>query len=270
MAAWSATCILIVLSTSNPIYKALVLVAALLAVGSAAGLRKMRPLVLGVTLMAAFATLLNFVSAHLGSSVLFSLPSEVPALGGPYTLEALVFGAVGGLTIAAVIVAASPFSLVLGSHDVIDSLPTVLSRTGAAIAASVNLVPVVAATFVQVSEAQRLRGWRPRGPRSWAEIVVPVVLTSVEASMQLAESMEARAYGTGPRTVAGSLHMRRGDWMVVGASSLAVAAFIAARVAGWAPDWYPYPTLSFPTVDPRPLLSCLLLFVPVTMWRSRG
>jgi len=203
VAAWSATCILIVLSTSNPIYKALVLVAALLAVGSAAGLRKMRP-------------------------------------------------------------------LVLGSHDVIDSLPTVLSRTGAAIAASVNLVPVVAATFVQVSEAQRLRGWRPRGPRSWAEIVVPVVLTSVEASMQLAESMEARAYGTGPRTVAGSLHMRRGDWMVVGASSLAVAAFIAARVAGWAPDWYPYPTLSFPTVDPRPLLSCLLLFVPVTMWRSRG
>jgi energy-coupling factor transport system permease protein len=252
------------------VYKGLVLVAALIAVGAAAGFRKMRPLLFGVVLVAAFATLLNFVSAHLGSSVLFSLPAEVPALGGPYTLEALAFGAVGGLTIAAVILAASPYSLLLASHDVIDALPAALSRTGAAIAASVNLVPAVAASFVQVSEAQRLRGWRPRGPRSWAEIVVPVVLTSVEGSIQLAESMEARGYGAGPRTVAGSVRMSPGDWAIVAASALAVLTFITARIAGWAVDWYAYPTLSLPVVDPRPVAACLLLLAPVTVWRSRG
>lgn len=270
VAAWSAACMFIVLSSSNPVYKGLVLAAALIAIGAAAGLRRMRPLLLGVSLIAIVATFLNFVSAHLGSTVLISLPAQVPILGGDYTLEALAFGAVGGLTIAAAILAASPFSLLLASHDVIDAMPAALSRTGAAVAASVNLVPVVAASFVQVSEAQRLRGWRPRGPRSWAEIVVPVVLTSVEGSIQLAESMEARGYGAGPRTLAGSVRMTRGDWMIVAASALAVASFVVARAAGWAADWYAYPSLSFPQVDPRPVVSCLLLFAPVMVWRSRG
>ena len=59
----------------------------------------MRGLLIGVLLIAAFAVLLNFVSAHLGSTVLFELPDQIPALGGPYTLEALAFGATGGLTI---------------------------------------------------------------------------------------------------------------------------------------------------------------------------
>src|SRR5260370_33899175 len=93
-----------------------------------------------------------------------------------------------------------------------DALPAALSRSGAAIAASLNLMPSVSASFVQVSEAQRLRGWRPRGPRSWAEVVVPVVLTSVEGSIQLAESMEAPGFGSDPRTALTSSPLRRPAW----------------------------------------------------------
>src|SRR5450759_5120637 len=200
VAAWSAACLFIVLFTTNPAYKALVLAAAIASLAAGAGLHRMRGLLTGVVLIAAFATLLNFISAHLGATVLFELPQEIPAIGGPYTLEALAAGLSGGLTVGAAIVAAAPFSLMLASHDVMNALPAALSRTGAAIAASLNLVPSVSASFVQVTEAQRLRGWRPRGPRSWAEVIVPVVLTSVEGSIQLAESMEARGFGSGPRT----------------------------------------------------------------------
>src|SRR5216684_2585648 len=198
VAAWSASCLFIVLSTTNPAYKVMVLAAALAAL--AAGLRRIRGLLVAVLLIAAFAMLLNFVSAHLGATVLFSLPAQIPALGGPYTLEALAFGASGGITIAAAILSAAPFSLLLDSHEVMDALPAPLSRSGVVIASSLNLVPAVATSFVQVTEAQRLRGWRPRGPRSWMEVVVPLVLTSVEGSIQLAESMEARGFGSGPRT----------------------------------------------------------------------
>src|SRR5712691_3791280 len=109
VAAWSACCLFIVLSTTNPVYKIMVLAAALTALG--AGLRHIRGLLVAVLLIAAFATLLNFVSAHLGATVLFALPDQIPALGGPYTLEALAFGASGGITIAAAILAAAPFSL---------------------------------------------------------------------------------------------------------------------------------------------------------------
>src|SRR5438105_4387464 len=131
----------IVLSTSNPAYKAIVLVAALTALVSAVGLRRMRRLLAGVGFIAVFDVLLNFVSAHLGRTVLFALPDGVPAIGGPYTLEALAFGVSGGMTIAA---------------------------------------------------------------------------------------------------------------------------------AGWAGDWFAYPSLTLPSLDVRPLAACLLLFAPVVTWRRRG
>jgi len=269
MAAWSASCLVIVLSTTNPVYKVMALAAALSALAAGAGLRRIRGLLIAVFLIAAFAMLLNFVSAHLGATVLFALPAQIPALGGPYTLEALVFGAVGGITIAAAILSAAPFSLLLDSHKVMDALPAPLSRTGVAIAASLNLVPAVATSFVQVSEAQRLRGWRPRGPRSWMEVVVPVVLTSVEGSIQLAESMEARGFGSGARTAMASDALVRSDWLLVAASGSAVAVFAVSRAAGWAADWFPYPTLTLPGIDPRPIAACLLLLAPVLVWRSR-
>ena len=252
VAAWSACCLFIVLSTTNPVYKVMVLAAALSALAAGAGLRRMRGVLVAVFLIAAFATLLNFVSAHLGATVLFSLPDQIPALGGPYTLEALVFGASGGITIAAAILAAAPFSLLLDSHEVMDALPAPLSRTGVAIASSLNLVPAIATSFVEVTEAQRLRGWRPRGPRSWMEVVVPLVLTSVEDSIQLAESMEARGFGSGARTTMASHALRRSDWLLVAASGLALAAFAISRAAGWAVDWFSYPTLTFPTIHPWP------------------
>jgi energy-coupling factor transport system permease protein len=270
VAAWSAACLFIVLFTTNPAYKALVLAAAIASLAAGAGLHRMRGLLTGVVLIAAFATLLNFVSAHLGATVLFTVPVAVPGLGGNYTLEALAAGLSGGLTVAAAIVAAAPFSLMLASHDVMDALPAALSRTGAAIAASLNLVPSVSTSFLQVSEAQRLRGWRPRGPRSWAEVVVPVVLTSVEGSIQLAESMEARGFGSGPRTAFRSSPLRRSDWLLVAASAAAVIVFIAASMAGWAPAWYPYPTLVPPALDVVSFGACLLLFAPVVAWRSRA
>jgi energy-coupling factor transport system permease protein len=270
VAGWSATCIFIVLSTTNPAYKAAVLAAALCALAAGVGLRRMRGLLTGVLLISVFAVTLNFVSAHLGTTVLFELPDQIPAVGGPYTLEALAFGATGGLTVAAALLAAAPFSLLLASYEVMDALPPAMSRTGAAIAASLNLVPAVASSFVQVTEAQRLRGWRPRGPRSWSEIVVPVVLTSVEGSIQLAESMEARGFGSGPRTAVRSARLNRSDWLLVAAAAAALAIFLLSEAAGWAAPWYAYPTLTLPSVSPVPLVACVLLLVPVIVWRSRS
>lgn len=270
VAAWAAACLFVVLSTTNPAYKVLLFGVVLAVLFATAGIGRLRRLLFGVAAIASFATLLNFVSAHLGSTVLFSLPSGLPAVGGPYTLEALVFGASGGLTIATAVLAASPLSLMLEPHEVVAALPRALSRTGTAVAASMNLVPAISRSFVQVGEAQRFRGWRPRGPRSWAEVVVPVVLTSVENSLLLAESMEARGFASGPRTSAEASPLGRGDWLVIAASCTAAASFGLARLAGWAADWQPYPALAMPGVDARAVLACLLLLVPVVAWRRRG
>src|ERR1700731_5437211 len=85
VAAWSAACLFIVLFTTNPAYKALVLAAAIASLSAGTGLHRMRGLLTGVVLIASVAAALNFASAHLGTTVLFSLPSAIPGIGGPYT-----------------------------------------------------------------------------------------------------------------------------------------------------------------------------------------
>lgn len=270
VAAWTAACGFIALFTTNPAYKLMVLAATFTTLAAAVGVKRMRRLLLGVAFVSCFDAVLNFISAHIGSTVLFALPQSVPALGGPYTLEALAFGVNGGLTIAAAIFAAAPFSLLLQAHDVLDALPRALSRTGAAIAASMNLVPSISRSFADVAEAQRLRGWKPRGPRSWADVVVPVVLTSAEGSIQLAESMEARGFGSGPRSTFDTPRLGRSDRLLVGASTAAVVLFAVAHGAGAVSDWYAYPSLTPPGLEPLGAISCLLLFAPVALWRRRG
>jgi hypothetical protein len=49
-----------------------------------------------------------------------------------------------------------------------------------------------------------------------------------------------------------------------------VITFVAARATGVAADWYPYPALTLPSIDLASLAACLLLFVPVVVWRSRA
>src|SRR5258706_4806666 len=157
VAAWSGACLVIVLATTNPVYKTLVLAAALAALVAGAGFRRTRRLLLAAVLVAAFAVVLNLVSAHLGATVLFTLPAQLPAIGGPYTLEALAYGATGGGTVAAAILAAPPFSLLLASHEGMGALPPALSRTWAAPPAALNPGPARGATFVPVSAAPRNR-----------------------------------------------------------------------------------------------------------------
>jgi energy-coupling factor transport system permease protein len=99
--------------------------------------------------------------------------------------------------------------------------------------------------------------------------VVPVVMTSVEGSLQLAESMEARGFGSGPRTFLQPSRLQAKDWTLVAAAALAVMLFTASQIAGWAADWYPYPSLELPRLDIAPLIACGLLFAPVLVWRSR-
>lgn len=265
--AWSAAALLIVLATSNPTYRVLALGVALAVVAAVAGLGRARRLLVGAAVLGMSAVALTFGVSHVGATVLFGLPDAIPAIGGPYTLEALVYGLVTGVTLTAAVLAVAPISLLLEPHEVVDVLPRALARTGGALAGALNLVPGIARSFTAVVEAQRLRGWRPRGPSSWAEIAVPVVLTAIEDSIQLAESMEARAFGSGPRTHLRRIALQPPDWLVLAAAGAAAAGFAAARVVGWAADWYPYPSLTWPEVSPLPVAACLLLAAPVLVWR---
>jgi energy-coupling factor transport system permease protein len=260
---WSLAAVTVALSTDNPVYRGLVALAALnvLLTWLPPG-RRIRPLGLALLFAAAIAALINVLAGHTGADVIARLPNDWPLVGGALTLESVVFGGVLGLGLAAALLAVAPLSLVLEPHDVVDAMPGPLERTGIAVATSLNLVSGFGRTFTEVGDAQRMRGWKPRGLRSWNEVLVPVVLTAIEDSVMLAEAMEARGFGAGRRTSYSGATWTRRDVAIAASAAGAAVLFLGLRLAGVVVDWYPYPTLYLPPINPALVAGCLALALP--------
>jgi energy-coupling factor transport system permease protein len=260
---WSLAAVTVALVTNNPVYRGLVALVALnvLLAWLPSG-RSLRPLAVAMAFAALFAAFINVAVSHTGVHVLLRLPGELPLVGGALTLESLAYGGAMGLGIVAALLAVAPLSVVMEPHDVVDSMPSSLERTGIAVAASLNLVSGFRRTFTEVRDAQRMRGWRPGGLRAWNEVLVPVALTAIEDSVLLAEAMEARGFGAGKRTSFARTTWSRWDVVVAAAALGAAVLFVGLRFAGVDPDWYPYPALEAPPIDPVLVAGCLLLALP--------
>jgi energy-coupling factor transport system permease protein len=267
LAVWVAAVLLLSLGSEDPVYRALTLAAAVaVLVARHRPETRLKPAVVAVGIAASLTILFNFLLSHTGQNVVVSLPGWLPALGGPLTLEGAVYGLDIALGLAACIVAGISLSMVVDPYQLVDSLPGLLSRSGAALGAAMTLVPRLGHSFVAVREAQQMRGWRPRGLRSWTAVLVPSVLTTIEGSVLLAEAMEARAFGSGSRTALATSTWRLSDLVVAATSGAAALAFVVALFLGHVPSWQPYPVLGPPAFNWWPAVCCLALFVPAVVW----
>lgn len=274
LAAWSCACLVAALAGSSPVYRLEVLgagAAMLFAAGARPGVGR-RPLIAGLGVAALGAVALNLLLSHTGATVLVTLPGLVPLLGGPLTLESAFFGANTGLGIAACILAVAPLAGQLAPEELLDAVPRHLESVGAALATTLALAPGLARSYRSITEAQRMRGWKPRGLRSWTAVLVPIALTAMEDSLLVAEAMEARAFGAGPRTRGEGLRWRSPDLLAVAVAALVAAVFVGSRAVGAPEDWLTYPNLTAPPADaPLVAAAALLWLAPGLLWlRSRG
>ena len=252
LAAWSLAGLLLSLGTTNPFYRGLVALAALnVVLATARPGSRPRALLVPLASAMAISVVLNLLLSRSGAHPL-----------GPVTLESAVFGVGIALGLAASVLAVAPLSLALEPNQVLEALPGPLQRLGLAVSASLNLVPVIGRSYVAIREGQRMRG-APAGLRGLPEVLVPLFLTVFEDSIGMAEAMEARAYGSGPRTRFVEASWTGFDSLLVVAAATAVVLFFAFPT----PDWYPYPALSLPPVDVRQVAACLLLLTPALRWR---
>jgi energy-coupling factor transport system permease protein len=268
LAAWSAAALVVVLTSTNPVYRVLVL---LVALNVLVALRRpevrLRRLLVAMAAAAAIAAVLNTLLSHTGAHELFMIPEQIPGLGGPVTAESVLYGLDVALGLAAAVLAIAPLNVVLHPHDLIDAFPAVLQRTAALTGAALNLVPAVARNAVAISEAQRMRGSGGTRLRDWHAVAAPVVLSALDDSLQVAEAMEARGFGSGPRSRYRTTRIAAADAVVIACSLAAAALVVVARSSGALTDWYPFPAVTPPAVDMVPVVACLLLAAPLVAWR---
>jgi energy-coupling factor transport system permease protein len=190
---WTASASGIALLTRNPWYLLLMGGVALLVhsrlTGEKIGWGRLR-LYVG---MVAFPGLLNLVLSRAGETVLVRFP--IRWIGGPYTLEGLLFGLSAGVQIACLVAIITAFSAAVSSTDILRRVPPGLYPAGLSASIGLTFAPQARRSFAAIREAQQVRGHQPRGWRDLPALVTPLVVMSLESAMGLAEGMVARGWG---------------------------------------------------------------------------
>lgn len=198
--AWLVAAAIPAFTLRNPLYLVLILGAAGIVY---AALGRTSPLgsswgsfvKLGVFLFA-LTIPFNALSIHIGQIVLFRLPGSWPIVGGAITLEAFISGAVSGLNLLAILVVFAAFNAAVDHYQLLRATPAFLFQAGVVISIAISFVPQMVLSAREIREAQRIRGHRFRGIRDLLPLVMPLLASSLERAIQLAETMEARGFGS--------------------------------------------------------------------------
>lgn len=233
------------LATDQPALVAAALAAAVLLYLSA-------PVAHGMMLRLAAASgllllVLNPFLAVAGDRVLIPGPGFA-LLDLEVTAEELLWGAVSGMRLATAIVATAAF-LALSDPDRLQAMVArIAPRSALTVALSARLVPALRRDASDLREALLLRGadgatGRRARARQAAALVEPLVASSLDRGVGIAEAMAARGYGGAPFTPLPEDPATRSGHLAV-ALGLALIGVAIALVAG------ALPYAVYPQADP--------------------
>jgi energy-coupling factor transporter transmembrane protein EcfT len=182
---------------------------------------------LGIGVSAAALFVLTPFLETLGSHPLWTGPI-VPVLGQlDVTREELASAALNACQLAAVGLAFAAYALLL-DHDRLLQAAGFARRSALAVALATRLLPTLERDAAGFVESLRGRGVEVSGVRGHATLVSPLLSSSLERGLNLAEAMEARGYGRPGRT-----RVPPPPWLLRDVFALAAAAAIVAIGALW-------------------------------------
>ncbi len=156
-----------------------------------------------------FGVLFNVLTVPVGDTVIAEVPERVPLMGSSLTLNALVYGLLGGLALLTLVAIGTTLGAVLDWPEVLRLLPRRLSGVATAGSVAFAFIPQTVMAFHEIREAQAARGYRPRGVRGFVPIIVPLLAGGMDRALTLAEALESRAFGSTPGTTDRSSTRRR-------------------------------------------------------------
>jgi energy-coupling factor transport system permease protein len=215
-----AACVTAALLASHPLSLA-VLAIALLALVLQASWRRAKLYLLGIAVSSFALFAIWPLTAHVGSHPLWEGPI-LPVVGSlDITREELAAGGVQTLRLAAVALAFSVWALRL-DHDRLVRETRLARRSVLTVALATRLIPTLERDAAGFVEALRGRGVAVEGVHGRSRLLAPLVASSLERALTLAESMEARGYGRSPRAPSRRGRLDRRDLAVLAFSFVLV------------------------------------------------
>ena len=233
---WLATAMTFLLTTRNPIYIVVMLFGLLCLGRRLARDRNITPWVTPnlrfLLTMIFLSTLINGAFSHTGNSVLFTIPNSWPLVGGDITLESLVYGAINGMVIGALYLLFNIINLALTTKQITRLIPRAFHPIAVVITIALTFFPSIQQRAHEIKEAQMIRGNPMKKISDWIPIMIPLLVTSLENAILLAESMTARGF-----------HKQSDLQSPRAQVSLILAAFLI--FSGWIMHMYRFPSVVF-------------------------
>jgi len=188
-----------------------------------------------------------------GTDIIFSLPTLSISLGfgpalnlfGDISAATLSAATLDGLRLSAIILSVAMANTLANPRKLLKNTPGALYEVATAISVAINLAPQLIESIQRVRRSRGLRG-RNKGVGVFASIVIPALEDTMDRSLALAASMDARGFGRRGNLSLGTLRLVRalsfsaavtlaiGAYLLVAASEfglLATALIAASLVA---------------------------------------
>lgn len=197
---WAGAAALVIVATRNPLYLLLAgaaLGTVYLSLDRPSGTRAAWRIILRIGgVVALLSVLFNLLTVHSGDRVFARLPASIPIVGGPLTLNALVYGLTSALALLDLLLVAAVFSAAVDRAALLRLVPAPLAPAGLAAIVALSVFPQTLQALREVRDAQAARGFQVRGARDLPPLLVPVLHLGIEHALDLAETMECRAFAS--------------------------------------------------------------------------
>jgi energy-coupling factor transport system permease protein len=253
--AWATAALAAAFIDRNPFLQALLLLVVINVFLPYRGRRRVSTWKLGLAL-AVVPILFSAALSRYGQHVLFTLPG-LPIIGGRWTLDAVAYGASTGAALLLTVAVFGVLQATVRSADLVAILPRPLYRAGTTVALALAFAPKTMTSLASIREARQMRGQRA-GWRSAPQLLLPLLLTTLERALQYGESLDARGFGSRRRSRYRPLPWTIPDLVVLVAS----LAAIAATVLRPAQPYDPYIILLPNAPAMESLVAVLLLAIP--------
>jgi energy-coupling factor transport system permease protein len=140
------------------------------------------------------STILNMFISRFGETILFSIPTSIPLLGGNYTFEAVIYGLTNGLILIGMFTLFMILNQVVAVHSLVRLIPQAFHPVAVVTTIALTFIPASQKQFQAIREAQAIRGQQLKKLRDWLPLIIPLLIGGLERAMQIAEAMTARGF----------------------------------------------------------------------------
>lgn len=263
----------VALLTGHPILLTGLMVAVISALIAVGGFQQWVSSLKFFMIMALMLLIINSLVNNMGSTVLWSFSLVI---SGPIniTLENIVYSLVMCIRLTIIFSTFILYNLVMNPDRALHMFAKIFPRSVLLVTLVAKTIPYLSRRLQSAAEIQQCRGINYHTGNYISRIknrlpLIKVLFqSSLEDSFNLSESIQGRAYGSGPRTSYFHAPWRAGDFIILAVSIGAFICTVWSYGAGYVQyQFYPQPGRLI--VSSRQLiliiLCCFLLIVPVML-----